>query len=55
MQLDINPFWVRAFTYGRDSVGRLTATPLDPAMHGTGRVYLAGAARDFFYLTRRTG
>jgi len=25
LQLDINPFWVRAFTYGRDAAGQLVA------------------------------
>jgi Phosphodiester glycosidase len=52
MQLDINPFWVRAFTYTQDAYGRLIATSLDPAMPGTGMEYLYGDARDFFYLTR---
>jgi hypothetical protein len=52
MQLDINPFWVRAFTYTQDAAGRLTATALDPAMPGTGLEYLYGDSRDFFYLTR---
>lgn len=55
MQLDINPFWVRAFTYGRDAIGRLVATPLNPSMQGTGAEYLLGDARDFFYVTRRMG
>ena len=53
MQLDINPFWVRAFTYTRDPLGQLTATALNPAMQGTGTEYLYGHVRDFFYLTRR--
>jgi hypothetical protein len=52
MQLDINPFWVRSFTYGRDSGGRLVATALSPSMPGTGMEYLYGDVRDFFYLTR---
>lgn len=52
MQLDINPFWVRAFTYGRDSQGQLIAWALDPAMPGNGMEYMYGDARDFFYLTR---
>ena len=54
MQLDINPFWVRAFTYTNDAAGRLMATSLDPAMPGTGMEYLYGDSRDFFYLTRAT-
>ncbi len=52
MQLDINPFWVRAFTYTNDATGQLIATRLDPAMPGTGTEYLYGDSRDFFYLTR---
>jgi hypothetical protein len=55
MQLDINPYWVRAFTYGRNGVGRLTAWALDPAMPGVGMEYLYGFARDFFYLVRTSG
>jgi len=53
MQLDLNPFWVRAFTYSRDSSGQITATALNPAMPGIGTKYLYGDVRDFFYLTRR--
>ncbi len=52
MQLDINPFWVRAVTYGRNAAGYLVATPLNPGMDGTGRAYVTGDARDFFYITR---
>jgi len=52
MQLDINPFWVRAVTYGRTAAGYLVATPLNPGMYGTGRAYVTGDARDFFYITR---
>jgi len=52
LQLDINPFWVRAFTYGHDAAGQLVATSLNPGMHGTGMEYLTGDARDFFYITR---
>lgn len=52
MQTDINPFWVRAFLYGRDSTGSLQITRLDPGMQGTGLEYLSGTERDFFYLTR---
>jgi len=52
MQLDINPFWVRAVTYGRNAAGQLVATPLNPGMDGTGRAYVTGDARDFFYITR---
>ena len=40
MQLDINPFWVRAFTYTRDAAGQLAATRLNPGMQGTGMEYL---------------
>ena len=52
LQLDINPFWVRAVTYGHDATGQLVATSLNPGMHGTGMEYLTGDARDFFYITR---
>jgi hypothetical protein len=55
MQLDINPNWVRAFTYGRDGQGTLVAWALDPAMPGIGMEYMYGNARDFFYLTRAAG
>ena len=52
MQIDINPFWVRAFLYQRIGSGGLTITKLHPQMHGTGKEYLQGTSRDFFYLTR---
>lgn len=52
MQTDINPYWVRAFLYNRDSQGGRTIIKLNPAMQGTGTEYLNGTARDFFYLTR---
>lgn len=52
MQTDINPYWVRAFLYKRDSHGALTITKLNPNMQGNGTEYLNGTARDFFYLTR---
>lgn len=52
MELDINPYWVRSFTYGRDAHGQLTAWALDPAMPGIGMEYLYGYTRDFFYVTR---
>ncbi|GAC1567802.1 MAG: phosphodiester glycosidase family protein [Ktedonobacteraceae bacterium] len=52
MQTDINPYWVRAFLYKRDSQGALTITRLNPNMQGSGTEYLNGTARDFFYLTR---
>ena len=52
MQLDINPYWVRAFTYGRDAQGNLIAWALDPAMPGNGMEYMYGDPRDFFYFTR---
>lgn len=55
MQLDINPFWVRAYTYTRDALGQLAATALNPNMQGTGTEYLYGHVRDFFYLTRAPG
>ena len=52
MQTDINPFWVRAFLYNRDTHSNLNITKLHPAMQGTGTEYLYGTQRDFFYLTR---
>lgn len=52
MQLDINPFWVRCFTYGRGAQGEVVAWALNPAMAGIGMEYFYGFARDFFYLTR---
>jgi hypothetical protein len=52
MQTDINPFWVRAFLYERDHNGKLTIDKLNPQMQGTGKEYLYGTQRDFFYLTR---
>jgi hypothetical protein len=52
METDINPFWVRAFLYQRDSAGNLTITKLNPQMQGTGYEYLNVDQRDFFYLTR---
>jgi hypothetical protein len=52
MQTDINPFWVRAFLYNRDSHGVLNITMLNPGMQGSGNDYLNGTERDFFYLTR---
>jgi hypothetical protein len=55
MQLDINPFWARAFTYTHDATGQIVATRLDPSMPGTGTEYLYGDVRDFFYLTRAAG
>lgn len=53
MQLDINPYWVRAFTYQPTTNGLLSIARLDPAMQGDGTEYFNGASRDFFYLTRR--
>lgn len=53
LQLDINPFWVRAFTYARGTDGALHPTKLDNGMQGSGLEYLQGDARDFFYVTRR--
>ncbi|MHB8597283.1 MAG: phosphodiester glycosidase family protein [Ktedonobacteraceae bacterium] len=52
MQTDINPYWVRAFLYSRNSGGAYTISKLNPAMQGTGTEYLYGNQRDFFYLTR---
>lgn len=52
MQTDINPFWVRAFLYSRNSQGTLGISKLNPAMQGNGTEYLRGTARDFVYLTR---
>jgi hypothetical protein len=52
MQTDINPFWVRAFLYNRDTRGSLQISKLNPGMQGSGTEYLYGTARDFFYLTR---
>lgn len=53
MQTDINPKWVRAFTYQRSTTGTLQIAKLDPGMQGTGTEYFHGSARDFFYVTRR--
>lgn len=53
MQTDINPKWVRAFTYQRSTTGTLQIAKLDPGMQGTGTEYFLGSARDFFYVTRR--
>lgn len=54
METDINPFWVRAFLYQKDSKGALTITKLNSQMQGTGYEYLNVDARDFFYMTRYT-
>jgi len=54
MQTDINPYWVRAFIYNRNSNGSLSISKLNPSMQGTGTEYLYGTERDFFYLTRFT-
>lgn len=55
MQTDINPKWVRAFTYQRATTGLLQIAKLDPGMQGTGDEYFQsqGYSRDFFYVTRR--
>jgi len=53
LQLDINPYWVRAFTYAPSPSGGLAVTRLQGSMYGTGREYLQGSARDFFYVIRR--
>ena len=55
IQTDINPLWVRAFTYGRDASGQLSIARLQPGMQGSGWEYLKGDSRDFFYLTRPSG
>ncbi|MGH2510022.1 MAG: phosphodiester glycosidase family protein, partial [Ktedonobacteraceae bacterium] len=52
MQTDINPLWVRAFLYARNSQGKLTIAKLNPSMQGNGTEYLNSTERDFFYLTR---
>lgn len=54
MQTDINPFWVRAFLYNHEPGKPFTITKLNPLMQGSGREYLDGTERDFFYLTRVT-
>jgi hypothetical protein len=54
METDINPFWVRAFLYQKNSKGALTITKLNSQMQGTGYEYLNVDQRDFFYLTRYT-
>ena len=55
MQTDINPKWVRAFTYQRSTTGLLQVAKLDPGMQGTGDEYFQsqGYSRDFFYVLRR--
>ncbi|HET9015735.1 MAG TPA: phosphodiester glycosidase family protein [Thermomicrobiaceae bacterium] len=52
LQLDINPFWVRAFTYSPAPGGGLAIDKLQSTMYGTGHEYLRGDSRDFFYVTR---
>lgn len=54
LQTDINPKWVRAFTYQWSSPGNLQIAKLDPGMQGVGNEYFLGRTsdRDFFYLTR---
>ena len=52
MQTDINPYWVRAFLYSRNSGSAYNIIKLNPAMQGSGTEYLYGNQRDFFYLTR---
>ncbi len=52
MQTDINPVWVRAFLYQRSADGQLQIAKLHPGMQGTGKEYLQGTERDFFYITR---
>jgi Phosphodiester glycosidase len=55
MEMDINPFWVRAFFYGRDPARHLTMAALRPDMQGAGTDFLGTYSRDFFYLTRIPG
>ena len=55
MELDINPYWVRAFFYGKDPAGRLTMAGLRSDMQGNGFDFLGPYARDFFYITRIPG
>lgn len=52
MQTDINPEWVRAFLYQQSADGHLDIAKLHPGMQGTGKEYLQGTDRDFFYITR---
>jgi len=52
MQTDINPLWVRCFLYQPSASGVLQIAKLHPGMQGTGKEYLQGTDRDFFYLTR---
>jgi hypothetical protein len=52
MQTDINPLWVRAFLYQLSGDGQLQIDKLHPGMQGSGKEYLQGTERDFFYLTR---
>ncbi len=55
MELDINPYWVRAFFYGRDPADRLTMAGLRSDMQGNGSDFLGPYARDLFYITRIPG
>jgi hypothetical protein len=55
MEMDINPYWVRAFFYGRDPAGHLAMASLRPDMQGNGLDFLGPYARDFFYITRIPG
>lgn len=55
IEMDINPFWVRAFFYGRNPARRLTMAALRPDMAGAGTNFLGPYSRDFFYLTRIPG
>jgi hypothetical protein len=55
MEMDINPYWVRAFFYGRDLADHLTMASLRPDMQGSGFDFLAPYARDFLYITRIPG
>lgn len=52
MQTDINPLWVRCFLYQSSASGELQIAKLHPGMQGSGREYLQGTDRDFFYLMR---
>ena len=55
MEMDINPYWVRAFFYGRDPAGKLSMAGLRPDMQGSGLDFLGPYARDFLYVTRIPG
>lgn len=53
MEMDINPYWVRAFLYGEDPRRRLTMALLRPDMQGDPTGFNGPYSRDFLYVTRR--